>query len=160
MGKIIGIDLGTTNSCVAVMEGNEPVVIPNDEGRRTTPSVVAFLKNGERKVGDPAKRQAITNPNNTIMSVKRFMGRRHDEVTEEISHWSYKVVKGDNNTVRIDIDGRLYTPQEISQMILQNRPRRFQRSEAPGHKGSWLDPRFKCSSYSERASRRRSRLRT
>lgn len=119
MGKIIGIDLGTTNSCVAVMEGNEPVVIANDEGRRTTPSVVAFLKNGERKVGDPAKRQAITNPHNTIMSVKRFMGRRYDEVTEEISHWSYKVTKGDNNTVRIDIDGRLYTPQEISAMILQ-----------------------------------------
>ncbi|HEY6976156.1 MAG TPA: molecular chaperone DnaK [Chitinophagaceae bacterium] len=119
MGKIIGIDLGTTNSCVAVMEGNEPVVIANDEGRRTTPSVVAFLKNGERKVGDPAKRQAITNPHNTIMSVKRFMGRRYDEVTEEISHWSYKVVKGDNNTVRIDIDGRMYTPQEISAMILQ-----------------------------------------
>lgn len=119
MGKIIGIDLGTTNSCVSVMEGNEPVVIANDEGRRTTPSVVAFLKNGERKVGDPAKRQAITNPQNTITSVKRFMGRRFDEVTEEISHWSYKVVKGDNNTVRIDIDGRLYTPQEISAMVLQ-----------------------------------------
>src|SRR5436309_1346854 len=119
MGKIIGIDLGTTNSCVAVMEGNEPVVIANDEGRRTTPSVVAFLKNGERKVGDPAKRQAITNPHNTIMSVKRFMGRRYDEVTEEISHWSYKVVKGDNNTVRIDIDGRMYTPQEIGALILQ-----------------------------------------
>lgn len=119
MGKIIGIDLGTTNSCVAVMEGNEPVVIANDEGRRTTPSVVAFLKNGERKVGDPAKRQAITNPQNTITSVKRFMGRRFDEVTEEISHWSYKVAKGDNNTCRIDIDGRLYTPQEISAMILQ-----------------------------------------
>jgi len=119
MGKIIGIDLGTTNSCVAVMEGNEPVVIPNDEGRRTTPSVVAFLKNGERKVGDPAKRQAITNPQNTISSVKRFMGRRFDEVTEESSHWSYKVVKGDNNTVRIDIEGRHYTPQEISAMILQ-----------------------------------------
>ncbi len=119
MGKIIGIDLGTTNSCVSVMEGNEPVVIANDEGRRTTPSVVAFLKNGERKVGDPAKRQAITNPQNTITSVKRFMGRRYDEVTEEISHWSYKVAKGDNNTVRIDIDGRLYTPQEISAMILQ-----------------------------------------
>jgi len=101
------------------MEGNEPVVIANDEGRRTTPAVVAFLKNGERKVGDPAKRQAITNPHNTISSVKRFMGRRHDEVTEEISHWSYKVVKGDNNTVRIDIDGRLYTPQEISAMVLQ-----------------------------------------
>jgi molecular chaperone DnaK len=101
------------------MEGNEPVVIANDEGRRTTPSVVAFLKNGERKVGDPAKRQAITNPHNTIMSVKRFMGRRYDEVGEEITHWSYKVVRGDNNTVRIDIDGRLYTPQEISAMILQ-----------------------------------------
>jgi molecular chaperone DnaK len=119
MGKIIGIDLGTTNSCVAVMEGNEPVVIANDEGRRTTPSVVAFLKNGERKVGDPAKRQAITNPQNTITSVKRFMGRQFNEVTEEISHWSYKVAKGDNNTVRIDIDGRLYTPQEISAMVLQ-----------------------------------------
>ncbi|SFV28642.1 molecular chaperone DnaK [Thermoflavifilum thermophilum] len=119
MAKIIGIDLGTTNSCVAVMEGNEPVVIPNDEGSRTTPSVVAFMKNGERKVGAPAKRQAITNPQNTIMSVKRFMGRRYDEVTEEIKHWSYKVVRGDNNTVRIDIDGRLYTPQEISAMILQ-----------------------------------------
>src|ERR1700712_1405496 len=119
MGKIIGIDLGTTNSCVSVMEGNEPVVIANDEGRRTTPSVVAFLKNGERKVGDPAKRQAITNPQNTITSVKRFMGRRFDEVGEEITHWSYKVAKGDNNTVRIDIDGRLYTPQEISAMILQ-----------------------------------------
>ena len=119
MAKIIGIDLGTTNSCVSVMEGNEPVVIANDEGRRTTPSVVAFLKNGERKVGDPAKRQAITNPINTITSVKRFMGRRFDEVTEEIKHWGYKVAKGDNNTVRIDIDGRLYTPQEISAMVLQ-----------------------------------------
>ena len=119
MAKIIGIDLGTTNSCVAVMEGNEPVVIANDEGRRTTPSVVAFLKNGERKVGDPAKRQAITNPHNTIMSVKRFMGHKWDEVTTEAGHWSYKVVKGDNNTVRIDIDGRNYTPQEISAMILQ-----------------------------------------
>lgn len=119
MGKIIGIDLGTTNSCVSVMEGNEPVVIANDEGRRTTPSIVAFLKNGERKVGDPAKRQAITNPQNTIASVKRFMGRRFDEVGEEITHWSYKVAKGDNNTVRIDIEGRLYTPQEISAMVLQ-----------------------------------------
>ncbi len=119
MGKIIGIDLGTTNSCVAVMEGNEPVVIANDEGRRTTPSIVAFLKNGERKVGDPAKRQAITNPHNTIMSVKRFMGRQFDEVNEEKSHWSYKLSKGDNNTVRVDIDGRLYTPQEISAMVLQ-----------------------------------------
>ena len=119
MGKIIGIDLGTTNSCVAVMEGSEPVVIANDEGRRTTPSIVAFLKNGERKVGDPAKRQAITNPHNTIMSVKRFMGHKWDEVTTEAGHWSYKVVKGDNNTIRIDIDGRQYTPQEISAMTLQ-----------------------------------------
>src|SRR5580693_7591802 len=119
MGKIIGIDLGTTNSCVSVMEGNEPVVIANDEGRRTTPSVVAFLKNGERKVGDPAKRQAITNPVNTIMSVKRFMGRKYSEATEEIKHVSYKVVRGDNDTVRIDIEGRMYTPQEISAMILQ-----------------------------------------
>lgn len=119
MSKIIGIDLGTTNSCVAVMEGNEPVVIANDEGRRTTPSIVAFLKNGERKVGDPAKRQAITNPVNTIMSVKRFMGHKWDEVTTEAGHWSYKLVKGDNDTIRIDIDGRQYTPQEISAMILQ-----------------------------------------
>ncbi len=119
MGKIIGIDLGTTNSCVSVMEGNEPVVIANDEGKRTTPSVIGFLKNGERKVGDPAKRQAITNPVNTIMSIKRFMGRRFDEIGEEISQSSYKVVKGDNNTPRVDIDGRLYTPQEISAMVLQ-----------------------------------------
>ena len=119
MAKIIGIDLGTTNSCVAVMEGSEPVVIANDEGRRTTPSVVAFLKNGERKVGDPAKRQAITNPTNTIMSVKRFMGHKWDEVTTEAGHWSYKLVKGDNDTIRIDIDGRQYTPQEISAMTLQ-----------------------------------------
>ena len=119
MGKIIGIDLGTTNSCVAVMEGNEPVVIANDEGRRTTPSVVAFLKNGERKVGDPAKRQAITNPQNTIMSIKRFMGRRYDEVGSELDHSAYKMIKGENNTPRVDIDGRMYTPQEISAMILQ-----------------------------------------
>jgi molecular chaperone DnaK len=119
MGKIIGIDLGTTNSCVSVMEGNEPVVIANDEGKRTTPSVVGFLKNGERKIGDPAKRQAITNPVNTIMSIKRFMGRKFDEVTGEITQGTYKVVKGDNNTPRVDIDGRLYTPQEISAMVLQ-----------------------------------------
>ncbi|MBK7764358.1 MAG: molecular chaperone DnaK [Bacteroidetes bacterium] len=119
MGKIIGIDLGTTNSCVSVMEGNEPVVIANDEGKRTTPSVVGFLKNGERKIGDPAKRQAITNPVNTVMSIKRFMGRRFDEVAGEIAQSSYKVVKGDNNTPRVDIDGRLYTPQEISAMVLQ-----------------------------------------
>ncbi len=119
MGKIIGIDLGTTNSCVAVMEGNEPVVIPNEEGRRTTPSVVAFLDNGERKIGDPAKRQAITNPQKTISSIKRFMGSRYSEVAEEAGRTTYKAVKGDNDTVRVDIDGRLYTPQELSAMILQ-----------------------------------------
>jgi len=119
MSKIIGIDLGTTNSCVSVMEGNEPVVIANDEGRRTTPSIVAFLANGERKVGDPAKRQAITNPTKTIMSIKRYMGRRFDEVKDEMTHNAYQIVKGDNNTVRVDIDGRMYTPQEISAMVLQ-----------------------------------------
>ncbi len=119
MGKIIGIDLGTTNSCVAVMEGNEPVVIANDEGRRTTPSVVAFLENGERKIGDPAKRQAITNPQKTIMSIKRFMGSKFDEVQADAEDSSYKVVKGDNNTPRVEIDDRKYTPQEISAMILQ-----------------------------------------
>src|SRR3954464_5745812 len=108
MAKIIGIDLGTTNSCVAVMEGNEPVVIANDEGRRTTPSIVAFLNNGERKVGDPAKRQTITNPSRTIMSVKRFMCHKFDDVISEAGHWSYKVVRGDNSTVRIDIEGRQY----------------------------------------------------
>ena len=119
MGKIIGIDLGTTNSCVSVMEGNEPVVIPNEEGRRTTPSVVAFMDNGERKIGDPAKRQAITNPTRTISSVKRFMGNRFAEIQKELELTSYKVKKGDNDTPRIDIDGRLYTAQEISAMILQ-----------------------------------------
>ena len=120
MGKIIGIDLGTTNSCVSVMEGNDPVVIQNDEGRRTTPSIVAFLSNGERKIGDPAKRQAITNPTKTISSIKRFMGIRFSEAGKGKSPASpYKVVKGDNDTVRIDIDGRNYTPQEISAMILQ-----------------------------------------
>jgi molecular chaperone DnaK len=119
MGKIIGIDLGTTNSCVSVMEGNDPVVIPNEEGRRTTPSVLAFLDNGERKVGDPAKRQAITNPQRTIASIKRFMGNRHSEVTKEAGRVAYKVEKGDNDTVRVDIDGRQYTPQELSAMILQ-----------------------------------------
>ena len=119
MGKIIGIDLGTTNSCVAVMEGNEPVVIPNEEGRRTTPSVVAFLDNGERKIGDPAKRQAITNPTKTISSIKRFMGSRYSEVAEEAGRTTFKTVKGENDTVRVDIDGRLYTPQELSAMILQ-----------------------------------------
>jgi molecular chaperone DnaK len=119
MSKIIGIDLGTTNSCVAVMEGNEPVVIANSEGKRTTPSVVAFVENGERKVGDPAKRQAITNPEKTISSIKRFMGNSFDEVKKETSRVPYKVVKGDNNTPRVEIDGRNYTPQELSAMILQ-----------------------------------------
>lgn len=119
MGKIIGIDLGTTNSCVAVMEGNEPVVIPNSEGKRTTPSIVAFLDNGERKVGDPAKRQAITNPTKTIYSIKRFMGNGFSEVSAETSRVPYKVVKGENNTPRVEIDDRKYTPQEISAMVLQ-----------------------------------------
>ncbi len=119
MGKIIGIDLGTTNSCVSVMEGNEPVVIANEEGRRTTPSVVAFMDNGERKVGDPAKRQAITNPTKTIASIKRYMGNRFSESTSDVSHSSYKVMRGDNDTVRVDIDGRMYTPQELSAMVLQ-----------------------------------------
>ncbi len=119
MGKIIGIDLGTTNSCVAVMEGNEPVVIPNSEGKRTTPSIVAFVENGERKVGDPAKRQAITNSKKTIFSIKRFMGETYDKVTKEIKRVSYTVVKGDNNTPRVKIDDRQYSPQEISAMILQ-----------------------------------------
>ena len=119
MGKIIGIDLGTTNSCVAVMEGNEPIVIANSEGRRTTPSVVGFISSGERKVGDPAKRQAITNPHNTVYSIKRFMGESYDRVQREIANVPYKVVKGDNNTPRVDIEGRLYSPQEISAIILQ-----------------------------------------
>ncbi len=119
MGKIIGIDLGTTNSCVAVMEGNEPAVIINSEGKRTTPSVVAFTENGERKIGDPAKRQAITNPHKTIFSIKRFMGEPYERVLSEIGRMPYKVVKGDNGTARVDIDGRLYSPQEISAMVLQ-----------------------------------------
>ena len=119
MGKIIGIDLGTTNSCVAVLEGNEPVVIANSEGKRTTPSIVAFIDGGERKVGDPAKRQAVTNPNKTVYSIKRFMGETYDRVTKAIERMPYKVVKGENNTPRVDIDNRLYTPQEISAMILQ-----------------------------------------
>ncbi len=119
MGKIIGIDLGTTNSCVSVMEGNEPVVITNSEGKRTTPSVVAFIDGGERKVGDPAKRQAITNPTKTIYSIKRFMGTSFDESKKEVERVPYEVVKGDNNTPRVKIDDRLYTPQEISAMILQ-----------------------------------------
>ena len=119
MSKIIGIDLGTTNSCVSVMEGNEPVVIPNAEGKRTTPSVIAFVEGGEIKVGDPAKRQAVTNPTKTISSIKRFMGNKFSESSKEIKRVPYSVVKGDNNTPRVDIDGRLYTPQELSAMILQ-----------------------------------------
>ena len=119
MGKIIGIDLGTTNSCVSVFEGNEPTVIANSEGKRTTPSIVAFVDGGERKVGDPAKRQAITNPKKTIFSIKRFMGETYDQVQKEIARVPYSVVRGDNNTPRVDIDGRQYTPQEISAMILQ-----------------------------------------
>ena len=119
MGKIIGIDLGTTNSCVSVLEGNETIVIANSEGKRTTPSVVAFIEGGERKVGDPAKRQAITNPTKTIYSIKRFMGETFDQVKNEVPRVPYSVVKGDNNTPRVDIDGRLYTPQEISAIILQ-----------------------------------------
>ncbi|WP_341656696.1 molecular chaperone DnaK [Blattabacterium cuenoti] len=119
MSKIIGIDLGTTNSCVAVMEINDPVVIPNSEGKRTTPSIVAFVEGGERKIGDPAKRQAVTNPQKTIFSIKRFMGRMYSEVTEELKHIPYKVIKGGNNTPRVDIEERLYAPQEISAMILQ-----------------------------------------
>jgi len=119
MGKIIGIDLGTTNSCVAVMEGNEPVVIPNSEGKRTTPSMVAFVENGERKIGDPAKRQAITNPKKTIFSIKRFMGEPFNKVQKEINRVSYVVVKGENETPRVQIDDRKYSPQEISAMILQ-----------------------------------------
>ena len=119
MSKIIGIDLGTTNSCVSVMEGNEPVVITNIEGRRTTPSVIAFVEGGEIKVGDPAKRQAVTNPQKTVYSIKRFMGNKFTESKKESGRVPYKVVKGDNNTPRVDIDGRLYTPQELSAMILQ-----------------------------------------
>jgi len=119
MGKIIGIDLGTTNSCVAVMEGNQPTVIINNEGQRTTPSVVAFTDGGERKIGSPAKRQAITNPNNTVFSIKRFMGETYDQVGTEVARVPYKVVRGDNNTPRVEINGKLYTPQEISAMILQ-----------------------------------------
>lgn len=124
MRKVIGIDLGTTNSCVAVMEGNEPVVIPNSEGRRTTPSIVGFIKDGERKVGDPAKRQAITNPKNTVYSIKRFMGETYDHASKEKDRVPYEVVKGDNNTPRIKINDRQYTPQEISAIILQKMKKR------------------------------------
>ena len=119
MGKIIGIDLGTTNSCVSVMEGNQPTVIINEEGARTTPSVVAFTENGERKVGNPAKRQAITNPKNTVFSIKRFMGETYSQVSNEAARVPYTVVRGDNDTPRVDIFGRQYSPQEISAIILQ-----------------------------------------
>ena len=123
MSKIIGIDLGTTNSCVSVMEGNEPVVINNSEGKRTTPSIVAFIADGERKVGEPAKRQAITNPTKTIYSIKRFMGSSFKDVAEDIKRMPYEVIKGDNNTPRVKIDDRSYTPQEISAMVLQKMKR-------------------------------------
>ncbi len=119
MGKIIGIDLGTTNSCVSVMEGNEPVVIPSSEGGKTTPSIIGFMENGERKVGDPAKRQAITNPENTVFSIKRFMGENWERASRDVTHVPYKLVKGENNTPRVDINGRMYTPQELSAIILQ-----------------------------------------
>ena len=119
MGKIIGIDLGTTNSCVAVMEGNEPVVITNNEGKRTTPSVIGFIKDGERKIGDPAKRQAVTNPDKTIGSIKRFMGTSFEESKKEIKKVPYKIVKGDGGSPRVEIDKRQYSPQEISAMVLQ-----------------------------------------
>ena len=118
MSKIIGIDLGTTNSCVAVMEGTEPTVIPNAEGKRTTPSVIAFVEGGEIKVGDPAKRQAVTNPTKTISSIKRFMGNKYSESSTEAERAAFAVKKGDNDTPRVDIDGRLYTPQELSAMVL------------------------------------------
>src|SRR5574344_392353 len=129
MGKIIGIDLGTTNSCVAVLEGNNPVVIPNSEGRNTTPSIVAFVDGGERKVGDPAKRQAITNPTRTIYSIKRFMGETYDQVDKEINRVAYKVVRGENNTPRVEIGDRKYSPQEISAMIKKKKKTQVQREK-------------------------------
>ena len=119
MSKIIGIDLGTTNSCVAVMENGEPIVITNNEGKRTTPSIIGFVENGERKVGDPAKRQAVTNPDKTIYSIKRFMGSNYDETKSEVKRVLYKVVKGKNNTPRVEIDDKQFSPQEISAMVLQ-----------------------------------------
>ena len=168
MGKIIGIDLGTTNSCVSVFEGNEPVVIANSEGKRTTPSVVAFVEGGERKVGDPAKRQAITNPKRTIYSIKRFMGEPYDMVQKEITRVPYSVVKGENNTARVEIDGRQYTPQEISAIILQKMKKTaedylgeevkdavitgiLQRLTASSYKRSRRNRRFECSPYRQRA---------
>lgn len=152
MGKIIGIDLGTTNSCVAVMEGTEPTVIANSEGRRTTPSIVAFVDGGERKVGDPAKRQAITNPTRTIFSIKRFMGENYDQVKNEIARVPYKVVRNENNMPRIDIDGRLYSPQEISAMILQKMKKNCRRlsgtrSYRSRHNGTCILQRLTTPSY-------------
>ena len=137
MSRVIGIDLGTTNSCVAVMEGNEPVVIPNSEGKRTTPSIVAFVENNERKIGDPAKRQAITNPEKTIYSMKRFMGETFDNVAKEINRVPYKVVKGEGNTPRVAIDDRKYTPQEISAMILQKMKKITLRGCASSYRFLW-----------------------
>jgi molecular chaperone DnaK len=169
MGKIIGIDLGTTNSCVSVMEGNEPIVITNSEGKRTTPSVIGFVDGGERKVGDPAKRQAITNPTKTVFSIKRFMGETYDRLTKEVERVPYKVVRGDNNTPRVDIDGRLYTPQEISAIILQKMkknaeeylgqevteavitvPAYFNDSQASGYQRSRRNCRSERASYHQR----------
>jgi molecular chaperone DnaK len=131
MSKIIGIDLGTTNSCVSVMEGSEPTVIPNAEGKRTTPSVIAFVEGGEIKVGDPAKRQAVTNPTKTISSIKRFMGNKYSESSIEAKRAAFTVKKGDNDTPRVDIDGRLYTPQELSAMILQKMKKNSRRLLRP-----------------------------
>ena len=173
MGKIIGIDLGTTNSCVAVFEGNEPVVITNSEGKRTTPSIVAFVEGGERKVGEPAKRQAVTNPKRTIYSIKRFMGETYDQVQKEISRVPYTVVRGDNNTPRVDIDGRMYTPQEISAMTLQkmkktaedylgsryHRACLLQRLTASGHERGWPDCRSRRKAYRQRTHRCRPGIR-
>ncbi len=161
MSKIIGIDLGTTNSCVSVLEGNEPIVIANSEGKRTTPSIVAFVDGGERKVGDPAKRQAITNPTKTIYSIKRFMGETFDQIAKEIDRVPFKVAKGDNNTPRVDIDGRLYTPQEISAMILQKMKKNGRglsgtRSNRSGYYSSRLFQRFTTSGYQR--SRRNCRI--
>jgi molecular chaperone DnaK len=172
MSKIIGIDLGTTNSCVSVMEGNEPVVVTNAEGKRTTPSIIAFIEGGERKVGEPAKRQAITNPTKTIYSIKRFMGSSFDEVKKEASRVPYEVVKGDNNTPRVKIDDRMYTPQEISAMTLQKMKKTaedylgaevtwsghhssclLQRRPAAGHEGSRRNCRTRSEANHQRANR-------
>jgi len=165
MGKIIGIDLGTTNSCVSVIENGNPIVIANNEGKRTTPSIVGFIKDGERKIGDPAKRQAVTNPEKTVYSIKRFMGVSYSESEKEIGRVPYKVVKGDNNTPRVVIDDRKYSPQEISAMVLQKMkqtaedylgetvtdavitvPAYFNGSKT-SNKRSWRNCGFKCKTY-------------